>query len=403
VLRFVTIGKFSAESGYTEGAVRAKIDRGDWLEGEVYVRAPDGRILIDTEGFVPIPPTAKNLRAWAARREVIRQEVAEGRFDHARWFPWSKRHARRPGTGDTVEALLNAWLRRQEKVLEETSLLKCRQVVDNVLIPAFGQIAAADLGIAHVQDWIDAHELTRKTTSNYLWPLRQALAQAVHVDRVLSEDPLVNYKVRRRRLDRQRTDRAADPLLAEELAAALAKAQPDLRPFVRFNVWTGLRIEEMLELHWADIDRVHHRVYVRRARVGQIAKGPKTAASERYVTLLPEALAALDEARALSYVASGHVFLCLRTGCPWSGNALRDAWKRACLRAGVRYRAPKQFRHTYAHRMLTAGENLAAISAELGHKDVAVTARVYAGFLAELEARSFGTLAARRYGAMAGP
>ena len=71
MLRFVTIGKFSAESGYTEGAVRAKIDRGDWLEGEVYVRAPDGRILIDTEGFVPIPPTAKNLRAWAARREVI--------------------------------------------------------------------------------------------------------------------------------------------------------------------------------------------------------------------------------------------------------------------------------------------------------------------------------------------
>jgi hypothetical protein len=51
VLRFVTIGKFSVESGYTEGAVRAKIDRGDWLEGEVYVRAPDGRILIDTEGF----------------------------------------------------------------------------------------------------------------------------------------------------------------------------------------------------------------------------------------------------------------------------------------------------------------------------------------------------------------
>lgn len=69
----------------------------------------------------------------------------------------------------------------------------------------------------------------------------------------------------------------------------------------------------------------------------------------------------------------------------------------ACRRAGVRYRAPTHFRHTYAHRMLSAGENLAAIRAELGHKDVAVTARVYAGFLAELKGCDFGFLAAERY------
>lgn len=372
--------------------------RGVWAASEssigVRFRDDGGRWMRE---FVPIPPTAKNLRVWAARREVIRQEVAEGRFDHARWFPWSKRLARGASAGETIEGLLNAWLRRQEKVLEETSLGKCRQVVDNVLIPAFGAIPAPELAMAHVQDWIDAHELTRKTTSNYLWPLRQALAQAVHVDRVLAEDPLVHYKVRRRRIDRQRTERSADPFFADELAAALAKAQADLQPFIRFNVWTGLRLEEMLELHWADVDRVRRRLHVHRARVGQIAKGPKTAASARYVTLLPEALRALEDARALSYVAGGHVFLCRRTGRPWSGDALRDAWKRACRRAGVRYRAPKQFRHTYAHRMLTAGENLAAISAGLGHKDVAVTARVYAGFLAELEGRGFGTLAAKHY------
>jgi len=50
-LSLVTIGKFAAESGYTEGAIRAKIERGDWLEGEVWVRAPDGRILIDVRGY----------------------------------------------------------------------------------------------------------------------------------------------------------------------------------------------------------------------------------------------------------------------------------------------------------------------------------------------------------------
>lgn len=51
MMRFVTISKLAAESGYTERAVRAKIDRGDWQQGQVWIRAPDGRILIDREGF----------------------------------------------------------------------------------------------------------------------------------------------------------------------------------------------------------------------------------------------------------------------------------------------------------------------------------------------------------------
>lgn len=51
MLRFVTIEKFCAESGYTPDAVRTKIQRGVWLEGAVWIKAPDGRILIDTEGY----------------------------------------------------------------------------------------------------------------------------------------------------------------------------------------------------------------------------------------------------------------------------------------------------------------------------------------------------------------
>ena len=37
--------------GYTPDAVRSKIKRGDWLEGEVWIKAPDVRILIDCEGY----------------------------------------------------------------------------------------------------------------------------------------------------------------------------------------------------------------------------------------------------------------------------------------------------------------------------------------------------------------
>lgn len=41
-VRFVTVERFGDFSGYTPDAVRSKIKRGDWLEGAVWVKAPDG-------------------------------------------------------------------------------------------------------------------------------------------------------------------------------------------------------------------------------------------------------------------------------------------------------------------------------------------------------------------------
>lgn len=51
MLRYVTIRKFSQESGYSENAVRSKIAAGVWLQDIVWVKAPDGRILIDIDGY----------------------------------------------------------------------------------------------------------------------------------------------------------------------------------------------------------------------------------------------------------------------------------------------------------------------------------------------------------------
>jgi hypothetical protein len=51
MLRYVTISKFSTESGYSEDAIRTKIRDGIWPENKVWKKAPDGRVLISTEGY----------------------------------------------------------------------------------------------------------------------------------------------------------------------------------------------------------------------------------------------------------------------------------------------------------------------------------------------------------------
>lgn len=50
-VKWVTIKRFAELTGYTEDAIRSKIKRGDWLEGHVWKKADDGRILISVEGF----------------------------------------------------------------------------------------------------------------------------------------------------------------------------------------------------------------------------------------------------------------------------------------------------------------------------------------------------------------
>ncbi len=50
-MRYLTIRKFSSESGYSEAAVRSKIQGDVWLKGQVWCHAPDGRVLIDVEGY----------------------------------------------------------------------------------------------------------------------------------------------------------------------------------------------------------------------------------------------------------------------------------------------------------------------------------------------------------------
>jgi len=50
-MKYMRVAKFCDESGWTDRAVRRKIQDGVWVEGKQYRRAPDGNVLIDVEGY----------------------------------------------------------------------------------------------------------------------------------------------------------------------------------------------------------------------------------------------------------------------------------------------------------------------------------------------------------------
>jgi len=49
--RYVLLHLATALTGYSVKAMQRKIERGDWAEGKVWRRAPDGRVMIDLTGY----------------------------------------------------------------------------------------------------------------------------------------------------------------------------------------------------------------------------------------------------------------------------------------------------------------------------------------------------------------
>ena len=48
---YLTVDVAASITGYSEKAIRRKIQEGIWLEGREYRKSPDGRILISIKGF----------------------------------------------------------------------------------------------------------------------------------------------------------------------------------------------------------------------------------------------------------------------------------------------------------------------------------------------------------------
>jgi hypothetical protein len=57
--RYVTVLKFCELTGYSEEAVKSKRRDGVWLKDREWIKAPDGRILIDIEGYETWVETAR--------------------------------------------------------------------------------------------------------------------------------------------------------------------------------------------------------------------------------------------------------------------------------------------------------------------------------------------------------
>ncbi len=331
---------------------------------------------------LPLKPTPANLKKAAQHRAAVLNAIDNGTFDYAFTFPGSKNAQKFAPTQYTVKSYLTEWLANKKPTIKASTYNDYSKTINNLIIPKFGAKLLHTLNRNDVRTWVADLTCSNKRISNILSPLRAALQDAQHDD-LIQQNPLFNWTYQRNEAPAKKDH--VDPLTKEEQELIIAVATGPIRNQIITFLWTGMRTSELIALEWRDIDFKRKKIKINKALTGaaKVDETTKTKTGTREIDMLPPVEQALIDQKKYTLLQGGKIFQNPINGKPWTGDQQirKGFWIPILKKAGVRYRNPYQTRHTYASMMLSAGENLAWVSHQMGHSDVLITARIYARWI----------------------
>ena len=293
----------------------------------------------------------------------------------------------------TVGQWLDSWLAYKANVAgrRPSTVERYQQVVDCHLKPAFGKTRLSKLRPAAVEELLvsmAADGLSPRSV-RYAWStLHNALRQAV-------KRGLVPANICERVEPPSQAATRPAALEAEAVRELLAAARRRSRQWALYHLalTTGMRRGELLALEWSDVDGGVVRVTKSQDIKGQVSD-VKTESSRREVVLSDGDVAVLREHRDELdqhikkaedhglWKGSERVFPS-NVGTPLGARNLYRDFQLVLAEAGLPRVAFHALRHTAATLLLRAGVPVHVVSRRLGHRDAAITMRIYAHVLSD--------------------
>ncbi len=300
----------------------------------------------------------------------------------------------------TFREFAERYLEEDTGHLAETTLADRRVYLGKKghLLSAFGDLRLDEIGVPQLRLWWNEHVVAAKRSTKtgriYLDVVASILSYACVLE-ILERSPVPAFReTLRRRAGSKRareeasSERRVRPIeRAEEIEALVREACAEglvAHVLVLLCLDAGLRLGETLGLAWGAIEWGDDRDRTRALRIeknrprGGTLTSPKRGRARR-VALSRRLRWALLELYQSHEEQPGAEAFVLEGVEP--SNFRNREWRRILKRAEIGHRAMKDLRDTFASQRLTAGVQLGYASAQLGHSDVAVTARHYARWI----------------------
>jgi excisionase family DNA binding protein len=223
----------------------------------------------------------------------------------------------------------------------------------------FGTISVGDISPHDVERY-KAHRLKQgvrtSTINRCLAILRKMFNLAVEWG-YLQNNPIKRVKFYSER------DNLQERILLPEEEKRLFEVSPDgLRPVLTIALNSGMRLGEILNLKWEQIDLDSKTIRV------ENTKSKRNRTIEINSTLRAELQKLKDHGN-----CSPYLFANPKTGKPLT--TVKRAFKTACKKAGISGLRFHDMRHTFATRLIAKGTDIITVKELLGHSSVTITER----------------------------
>jgi integrase len=243
-----------------------------------------------------------------------------------------------------------------------------QDILDQHLVPAFGDRQLATITAAEVREWHAAALTDRPTMRSHAYSLLRSIFTSAVNDDLRDANPCRIVGA-----GRAKRVRPIRPATIEELAT-LTAAMPDrLALMVLMGSWTALRFGEIIELRRGDLDLSHEVIRVRRAAVRVPRSGfevttPKSDAGIRDVAIPPHLVPIIEDHLA-KHVGGKHdsPLFPAASGGHLQPSTMNRHWYKAREAAGRPDLRFHDLRHSGGTLAAIGGATIAELMARLGH------------------------------------
>lgn len=302
---------------------------------------------------------------------------------------------------------------KEQRGIKHSTIVRYRELTER-LYPAIGHIKLKDLRADHLntlysdlakpgQNKRTGGGLSAKTILEHHRLISTVLDQA-------EKEGVVPFNVAAKATLPKVTRKEVNYFQPEQVAAirdALDTEPPKWKMLTHLLLITGARRGEVLGLKWCAVDFAGNRVHVCNnilysPDIGVYEDTPKTATSDRWVTLPAETMQLLRQYRAWQnaerlrlgeyYQDQGFLFA-QDDGKPMHPDSVTDWLAKFSKRHGLPHINPHAFRHTMASMLYFNGVDSVSISKRLGHAHVSTTANIYAHVMEAADKKNADILA----------